>query len=188
MTITVNPVNDAPVAVNDSYTHQRGHRARRRTAGVLGNDSDADGDPLTAVAGHRPGPRHARPSTPTASFTYTPDRQLQRPRQLHLHGQRRHASNSNVATVSITVNPVNDAPVGGQRHLHHRRRHHADRRRSRRARQRHRRRRPAVVQSLRAPRLHMAHSNCSRAAVSPTRRRPTTTDLIPSPTECPTAS
>ena len=49
VTITVNPVNDAPVAANDSLQHQRGHALTVAAPGVLGNDSDVDGNPLTAV-------------------------------------------------------------------------------------------------------------------------------------------
>ena len=71
--LTVNPVNDAPVAANDSYSDQRGHRADVAGTGVLANDTDADGNPLTAVTGQPPGHGTRRRSTPTASFTYTPD-------------------------------------------------------------------------------------------------------------------
>ena len=43
-------MNDAPVAANDSYSDRRGHAAEReRRPGVLANDTDVDGDPLTAV-------------------------------------------------------------------------------------------------------------------------------------------
>ena len=45
------------------------------------------------------------------SFTYTPNADFNGDRQLHLHGQRRPRRRSNVATVTITVTGVNDAPV-----------------------------------------------------------------------------
>ena len=58
VTLNVTAVNDAPVAVADSLHDTRGHGAHRaRATGVLANDTDADGDALTAVAGRRPGPR-----------------------------------------------------------------------------------------------------------------------------------
>ena len=102
-------VNDAPVAVNDSYSTTEDTALTIAAPGVLGNDTDVDGDPLTGDRGDPAGARHG---------------DAERERQLHLHAgaelQRPDsftykandgALDSNVATVSITVNPVNDAPV-----------------------------------------------------------------------------
>ena len=41
--------NSAPVAVNDTYAVNRGHTLDVAAKGVLANDTDADGNPLTAV-------------------------------------------------------------------------------------------------------------------------------------------
>ena len=110
------PVNDAPVAANDAYATNEDTTLTVAAPGVLANDTDVDGDTLTAVAGRRPGRHgtldaerrrlvhlHARPPTTTAPtrFTYkandgTADSQRRRPS-------------------TITVNAVNDAPVGRQR-------------------------------------------------------------------------
>ena len=50
VTITVTPVNDAPVAVDDSYmTVQDMPLDVLAVDGVLANDSDVEDDPLTAV-------------------------------------------------------------------------------------------------------------------------------------------
>jgi len=49
VSITVNPINDAPVAVNDSYTATAGVTLNVPTPGVLANDSDVDGPSLSAV-------------------------------------------------------------------------------------------------------------------------------------------
>src|SRR5436190_24269831 len=50
VTITVTPVNDAPMAVNDdSYTTPEDTQLTVLTPGVLANDSDVDGDALSAV-------------------------------------------------------------------------------------------------------------------------------------------
>ena len=49
VTITVNAVNDAPVAANDSYGVNEDTPLNIAAPGVLGNDTDADGNPLTAV-------------------------------------------------------------------------------------------------------------------------------------------
>ena len=58
--------------------------------GVLANDTDPDGDPLTAVL--VTGPSHGTLTlNANGSFTYTPAANYQRHRLLHLPGQRRHA-------------------------------------------------------------------------------------------------
>ena len=49
ITINVNPLNDAPVAVADSYNTIEETQLTVGAPGVLGNDGDPDGDPLTAV-------------------------------------------------------------------------------------------------------------------------------------------
>ena len=85
---------------------------------MLGNDSDPDGDALTAVLVTAPG--HATTFTLNAdgSFTYTPAADYQRPRLLHLHRQRRQTASAPV-TVDLTVTAVNDAPTAVRRRLHH---------------------------------------------------------------------
>ena len=47
--ITINAANTAPVAVNDAYTTTRGGTLTVTLPGVLTNDTDANGNPLTAV-------------------------------------------------------------------------------------------------------------------------------------------
>ena len=88
VTITVTPVNDAPVAGDDSYSTDEDTPLTVAAPGVLANDTDVDGDPLTAVAGQRPGPRHADAQRRRLVHLHA-GRQLQRHRQLHLPGQRR---------------------------------------------------------------------------------------------------
>ncbi len=46
--VTATPVNNPPVAADDAYTTGEGTTLTVAAPGVLGNDSDADGDPLTA--------------------------------------------------------------------------------------------------------------------------------------------
>src|SRR5207247_729877 len=110
VTITVTPVNDAPVAANDDrYTTPEDTQLRLGAPGLLGNDSDVDGLALSAVRVRNPShgtlTLHSDGSlaytTPFRSngidsFTYkASDGQAQ----------------SGVATVTITVTPINDAPV-----------------------------------------------------------------------------
>jgi len=47
--LTVNPVNDPPVATSDTYTYTEDAVLSIPAPGVLGNDGDIDSDPLTAV-------------------------------------------------------------------------------------------------------------------------------------------
>ena len=49
VSINVSPVNDAPVALGDAYTVDQGGTLIIGAPGVLANDSDAEGDPLTAA-------------------------------------------------------------------------------------------------------------------------------------------
>ena len=49
VSITVEPVNDAPVAADDSYTVLEDNQLTVQAAGVLENDTDVDGDPLTVL-------------------------------------------------------------------------------------------------------------------------------------------
>ncbi len=50
MAITVTPVNDAPVAANDSYTAHEDTLLTIAATGVLGNDMDPDtGDASTTL-------------------------------------------------------------------------------------------------------------------------------------------
>src|SRR5205823_1902862 len=53
-TINVAPVNDPPVAANDAYTTAEDTPLTVQAPGVLGNDTDIDGGPLTAVLTTQP--------------------------------------------------------------------------------------------------------------------------------------
>jgi VCBS repeat-containing protein len=110
VTVTVGAaVNNPPVAVDDAYSTDEDTILNVAAPGVLANDSDPDGDLITAVL-----------QTMTAngnlalladgSFTYTPDPDFNGVDSFTYvanDGQL----DSNVATVTITVNPVNDAPI-----------------------------------------------------------------------------
>jgi len=72
VTIAVAAVNDAPTAVGDSFTALKGHTLNIAAPGVLGNDSDVDGDTLTAVK--KANPAHGVVTlAPDGAFSYTPD-------------------------------------------------------------------------------------------------------------------
>jgi len=71
VTITVTGVNNGPVAVADAYDAEEGTTLSVAAPGVLGNDSDVDGDALTATAVGAP-PPGVLALNPDGSFDYTP--------------------------------------------------------------------------------------------------------------------
>jgi len=107
--ITVTCVNDAPVARDDTYTTNEDTPLVVPAPGVLGNDYDVDGDPLTAVLVS--GPAHGTLAlNPDGSFTYTPAENFCGEDSFTYKAYDGELY-SNVATVRIMVICVNDAPV-----------------------------------------------------------------------------
>ncbi|MGB8338316.1 MAG: Ig-like domain-containing protein [Burkholderiales bacterium] len=107
-TIIVANVNDAPVAQNNSYSVNQGTVLTvAASTGVLANDSDPDGDALTAVLSAGPTKGTLTLNT-NGSFTYTPNAGYS---GIDTFTYRAYdgALYSNVATVTVTV--VNRAPV-----------------------------------------------------------------------------
>jgi len=109
VTITVNTTNDAPVAINDSYTTDEDTALTVAALGVLGNDTDVDGDTLTAIQVSNPSHGSLTLNT-DGSFTYTPNANFNGS-DTFTYKANDGTADSNVATVTITVNAVNDAPV-----------------------------------------------------------------------------
>jgi VCBS repeat-containing protein len=107
VTITVNRVNHPPVAANDSYATNQGTPLTVAAPGVLANDTDPDGDPLTAKL--VTGPAHGSLTwNGDGSFTYTPDA-LYSGSDSFTYKANDGLADSNTATVALTVNPVNTA-------------------------------------------------------------------------------
>ena len=111
-TITINSINDAPVANNDEITVEEGETTSilvSNNSSVLDNDIDVENDILNAVLISPPTNgslilntdgsftySHNGSETTTDSFTYKAnDGTL----------------DSNIATVTITITPINDAPI-----------------------------------------------------------------------------
>ncbi len=112
VTVTVSDVNDDPVGVDDSYGGFEDQVLTVSAPGVLENDFDADGDPLTAELDTSAG----GPFNGTVvvngdgSFEYTPDP--------NYHGSDQFAylvrdgnGGEGSATVTLTIASVNDVPV-----------------------------------------------------------------------------
>ena len=72
VTISVSPVNDAPVAGNNAYDAVDGTTLNVAAPGVLGNDSDVDGDSLTATIVTGPINGGILVLNADGSFDYTP--------------------------------------------------------------------------------------------------------------------
>src|SRR5206468_1090831 len=109
VTIVVTAVNGGPGTVNDSYSTAEDTPLTIGAPGVLGNDTDPEGDALTAILVS--GPSHGTLTlNPNGGFSYTPAANYN-----GLDGftykANDGAADSNVATVTITVNAVNDPPV-----------------------------------------------------------------------------
>src|SRR5216117_1951587 len=110
VTITVTPVNDAPVAANDdSYTTPEDTQLTVSAPGVLANDSDVDGDTLSAVLVTNPS-HGALALNSDGSLVYMPALNFNGTDSFTYKASDVQAQ-SGVATVTITVTPVNDAPV-----------------------------------------------------------------------------
>jgi len=103
------PVNHAPVAVNDSYSATRNTALTVAAPGVLSNDTDADGDALTAAVVANPG-HGTLALNANGGFTYTPATGYTGSDSFTYRANDTKA-NSNTATVTITVTTVNHAPV-----------------------------------------------------------------------------
>jgi VCBS repeat-containing protein len=108
VSITVTCVNDNPVAVDDSYQAFENGSLSVAAPGVLGNDSDPDGDPLTLSA--HTNPAHGTLTiNPDGSFTYTPATGFCGPDSFTYTISDGHGG-TDTATVSISVACVNVPP------------------------------------------------------------------------------
>src|SRR6185503_13219793 len=109
VSISVTGVNDAPVALNDSFTTAEDTTLNVAAPGVLSNDSDLDGDTLSAVLMN--GPTNGSLTWNTnGSFSYVPAANYNGPDSFTYKANDGQAD-SGIATVSISITGVNDAPV-----------------------------------------------------------------------------
>ena len=109
VTICVTPTNDVPIARNDQYSTPEDTVLAISAPGVLSNDTDADGDALTAIIATQPGNGQVSLSA-NGGFTYAPNTNFNGTDSFTYRANDGTA-NSGIATVTITVTPVNDPPV-----------------------------------------------------------------------------
>lgn len=109
--VTVRPVNDAPVARNDSYAATEEQPLRVDALGVLGNDLDIENDRLRAFL--KSGPSNGTLTlNPDGSFVYTPNANFEG-QDSFTYRANDDIDYSNVATVTINVAGTNDPPSAG---------------------------------------------------------------------------
>jgi len=110
VTITITPVNDAPKAYNESFNTLEDTLLTVAAPGILENDTDVDADTLTTILDTNT-TNGTLTLNENGSFNYSPS--------LNFFGSDTFSYhvfdgtvNSNIATTTITINPVNDAPQG----------------------------------------------------------------------------
>src|SRR5205814_1171322 len=101
--------NQAPTAVADAYSTAEDTALTVAAPGVLGNDSDPDGDQLSAMLGS--GPSHGTLAlNADGSFAYSPAANVNR-RDSFTYRASDGNLTSNLATVRITVTATEDTPM-----------------------------------------------------------------------------
>jgi len=103
------PVNQAPVAVDDAYTTPQGTPLTVDAAGVLANDSDPDGDAITPVLLSTVS-NGTLTFNASGGFTYVPANGFSGV-DTFTYRVSDGSLSSGVATVTITVTPVNQPPL-----------------------------------------------------------------------------
>ena len=115
---SVTPVQDAPVAVDDTYDNafESGTFIVTELEGVLINDTDVDGDNLTAVLDSMVNVSNGTLTLDAnGSFTYTHDgSETTEDSFTYSASDAEGRLLSDPATVYITITPVNDAPVAAE--------------------------------------------------------------------------
>ncbi len=110
VTIVVTPVADAPVGESDEFAGDEDTALVVDAAnGLLANDNDADGDPMTVslVSGPASG---ALVLNPDGSFSYTPNADFYG-NDSFVYQASDGTLTSDPVTVTLTVAPINDGPV-----------------------------------------------------------------------------
>ncbi len=108
VTVTVNPINDPPVAVDDSATTDEDTPV---TIVVTANDTDVDGtiDPATVTVLSEPSDVSVDPVS--GDVTYSPDADYHGTYSFTYTVSDNDGATSNVATVTVTIADVQDPPV-----------------------------------------------------------------------------
>ena len=110
VSVSVTNVNDSPVAASESYSATEDTPLTVGVSGVLANDTDVDGNALTAIL--VTGAAHGSLTlNPNGSVTYVPTTNFAGSDGFTYAARDTFGAVSAATSVSITVNSVNDAPV-----------------------------------------------------------------------------
>ena len=107
VTVTVTAVNDPPTAADDAVTTAEDTPAAIAAATLLANDTDVDNDPLTVIGASNASPGTVNLAGTTITFTPPADFNGDASFEYTI----RDGTETSVAEVTVTVTPVNDAPV-----------------------------------------------------------------------------
>lgn len=110
VTVTVNDVADAPLANNDAFEVQEGSTLTVLPPGVLENDSDPDGDTLTAMLGTNV-TGGALTLNANGSFNYTPNAGTVSDSFTYVANDGVSSSAPATVTITVTPAPANQPPV-----------------------------------------------------------------------------
>ncbi|MCC8256688.1 tandem-95 repeat protein, partial [Vibrio campbellii] len=105
VTVTVNPINDAPVANDDNTVTDEDTPV---TINVLPNDTDVDGDTLTIVNASVPADQ-GTVEIVDGKLVFTPAENFNGEANINYTVSDGELEDS--TEVTVTVNPINDAPV-----------------------------------------------------------------------------
>ncbi len=109
VTLTINPVNDAPVSQADTYAGAENQTTIQSTPGVLANDTDIEGGPLSAVLVTDVSNGTLQLNT-NGSFAYTPEAGF-----FGTDAFTYRASDGDLVSVPVLVilevAPINDPPI-----------------------------------------------------------------------------
>lgn len=106
--ITINPINDPPVANDDYYTIDEDTTLNIAAPGILSNDTDVENDKMTAILVNDASNGELT-LNPNGAFQYTPNTNFFGIDSFTYRANDG-TDNSNIATVTITVLSVNDPP------------------------------------------------------------------------------
>jgi CSLREA domain-containing protein len=111
VSLTITSVNDPPIALADAYSTDRGTPLVVSQPGVLGNDTDADADSITAILVS--GPAHGVLTlNANGSFSYTPNPAYTGPDTFSYRAGDG-LSLSATVNVALTVREQNTQPLAG---------------------------------------------------------------------------
>ncbi|MFO6428586.1 tandem-95 repeat protein [Erythrobacter sp. W302b] len=109
VTINVTPVNDAPVGVGDAFSTNEDEPLTIPIASLLANDTDAENEALSLAFAILP--VNGSISLVGADLIFTPNANFFGTASFQYAPRDASSATGQVTTVTITVNPVNDAPL-----------------------------------------------------------------------------